>query len=192
MPCRHLQCLLRALLTHLKTTNKHSVNIYSESLYRLQSCAGTCILDWIKCQQQDNYRNALSDFIDLSFNWELSFTSHMLQWAQWIRFGNKTVFIIFMSMLQPSKGKKENTAIIFYGCNAPGGSFFHNPLTEVLTMHQQGTPELHLNFLPIQEHFLQCPVISFSITGFPHASFLLWLHPRFTFTDKTCKIYKNK
>lgn len=52
-------------------------------------------------------------------------------------------------MLQSFKGKQENTAVIFYGCSAPGGSFFHKPFIEMLTMHQQGIPEFHLNFLPI-------------------------------------------
>lgn len=165
------------------------------NLHRIQSSAGTCTLDSIKCQHLDNYWNAFSDFIDISFNWDLSFTSHMGHWAQWIKFGNKTVFIIFISCCSLLKGRKKIQLSYFMAAVFLVDLSSINHLLrccEVLTMHQQGIPGFHLNFSPIQEHFLQCPVISFRITHFPHASFLLSLHPRFTFTDKTCRIYKKK
>lgn len=134
------------------------------TLYRLQSSAGPCTLNWIKCQQQDSYRNAWSDFIDYSFNWDLSFTSHMVHWAQWIKFGNKTVSITFISMLQPFKGKEENTAVIFYGCSAPGGSFFHKPFTEML-WSSDNTPARYSWISP--ELFCQYRSISFSTQSYP-------------------------
>lgn len=119
------------------------------NLYRLQSCAGTCTLDSIKCQQQDNYWNAFSDFTDLSFNWDLSFTSHMVHWAQWIKFGNKTVFIIFISCCSLLKGRKKIQLSYFMAAVLLVDLSSINHLLrccEVLTMHQQGIPGFHLNF----------------------------------------------